>query len=122
MSELSSPTSAIVYFILEFIAVVVGSLAVYYLLKAREKPKVIINTCRKTTEDTQNRRVSDLGFAVSVKRRMVKDARIRCNGKKCSWIEEDGQIVERKDLDIGDVPAQFFPFEGTLEYLVKFDF
>jgi hypothetical protein len=80
------------------------------------KPKVIIDTCRKKVEDAQNYRISDLGFTVSVKRKMVKDARVRCNGKKYSWVEEDGQPIERKDLDVGDFPAQFFPFEGTLEY------
>lgn len=47
---------------------------------------------------------------------MVKDARVRCNDKTYSWVEENGQTIERKDLYVGDVPSKFFPFEGSLEY------
>lgn len=81
------------------------------------KPKIIIETVSKKIEDTNNRRISDLGFVVSVKRKMVKDARVRCNGKEYSWVGEKDDTVERKDLYVGDIPSKFFPFEGTLEYL-----
>lgn len=102
--------------IITVIGVVIGDLAVSSYFEWRKKPKVIIGTCAKKVEITQNRRISDLGFTIGVKKRMVKDARIRCNNKKYSWVEEDGHLIERKDLDIGDVPSQFFPFEGILEY------
>ena len=117
MSELSSPASIGLFVFLDFIAVMAGSLAVYYLLRAKEKPKILITAFSRTTENTENYRTRDVGFAVSVERKMVKDARVRFNDKNYSWVEEDGKTVERKDLHIGDAPSKFFPFESTIKYV-----
>lgn len=53
---------------LTIIGVVIGEVALYTYLRARERPKDIIDTAHK--EDK-------LGFSVSVRRKMIKDAGVR---------------------------------------------
>lgn len=88
------------------IGVLIGGLAVYYLLRVRGKPRISIKTLVKG---------DNLGFSVSVERSMIKDARVRCNNVNYFW--EDGTRLERKDLDVGDVPSSFFPYQVNVEYV-----
>lgn len=94
--------------ILTIVGVVIGELAIYHLLRALEKPKLIISTARRENK---------LGFSVSVKKKMVKDARVRCNNINYFWEEKDGKEIERKDLFVGDSPSFFFPFQVDVEYV-----
>lgn len=92
-------------YIIAFVIGVASAVLAGILIKKRERPKVIIDTAQKDDR---------LGFSVSVRRRMIKDARVRCNNIDCSW--EDTTKIERKDLYVGDVPSLFFPFQVNVEY------
>jgi hypothetical protein len=98
--------SPIYWAILTIIGVVIGGLAVYYLLRVRGKPRLFIQTLVKG---------DNLGFGVSVERNMIKDARVRCNDINYFW--EDGTRLERKDLYVGDAPSSFFPYRVNVEYV-----
>jgi len=98
--------SPIYSLILTIIGVVIGGLAVYYLLRVRGKPRLFIKTLV---------RGDNLGFSVSVERNMIKDARVRCNNINYFW--EDGTKLERKDLYVGDAPSSFFPYRVNVEYV-----
>lgn len=92
---------------LTIVGVVIGEVALYAYMKARERPKIVIDVARKEEK---------LGFKVSVKRRMIKDARIRCNNISYPW-EENNTNIGRKDLYVGDEPSLFFPFQAKVEYV-----
>jgi hypothetical protein len=76
------------------------------LLRYWKKPKITITTSRKEKK---------LGFSVSVDKQMIKDARVRCNGKSYSW--EDETEEKRRDLYVGDDPSSFYPYRINSEYL-----
>ena len=109
MSEFSSPTSIGLYFIVEVIAVVVGSLAVYYLLKGKDKVKIIIQSVRKDDK---------LGFAVNVERKTVKHAQVRCNDIDYDWENQNGDLSHETTLWAGDNrPQVFFPYRSGVVYV-----
>jgi len=88
--------------ITSIIGVVIAELALYRYFKNREKPKITITTIQKDNK---------LGFNVSADRRMIKDARVRCNNVNYRWEnEEENSKLDRKDLFVGDAPSVFYPF------------
>jgi len=86
--------------------VLIGNFMISRYMEARKKPKFVIETLQR--EDK-------LGFSVSVKRGLVKDAKVQCNSIDCHW-ENGDNVTERKDLYAGDDPSSFFPFQVNLEY------
>jgi len=88
------------------IGVVIGELAVFSYLEARKRPKIVIGILKKENK---------LGFCVSVEKRTIKDARVRCNGINYPW--ENGTNIERKDLYVGDNPSSFFPYQVSAEFI-----
>ena len=100
---------------MSIIAVVIGEMAVYELLKTRGKPKININALCK---------FGKLGFSVSVEKKMVKDARVRCNNISYDWEtlkdKNSTSSVSRKDLHVGDTPSTFFPYQVTMEFMEDF--
>lgn len=89
--------------IVTIIGVLITEVALYYYFKRHEKPKINIETIRKDEK---------LGFTVSVGKKMIKDARIRCNNINYTW--DDG--ASRRDLFVGDTPSIFYPFETKIKY------
>jgi hypothetical protein len=94
-----------IWYIITFIGGVVTVVLSEVLMDYLKKPKFIIETIHKGDK---------LGFNVRVKKRTVKDARIRCNNIDYFW--ENGNKIERKDLYVGDNPSSFYPFQVTVEY------
>jgi len=101
--------SSIYALILTVIGVVIGEVAVYSILEARKKPKFDIQPASKIN--------CVFGFSVSMIKKNVMNARIRCNKKVCLWEDEKGGKIEKKDLMAGDAPSFVFPFQGTVEYI-----
>jgi len=98
-------------YMVEFVIVVIGSvlasLILYPLLRNLEKPKFSFETVQD---------VDKLGFRISVKKRMIKDCRVRCNNINYSW-EDGDKKIERKDLYVGDTPSVFFPYQLSWSYV-----
>ena len=92
--------------IYSLVLIIIAVVIVYYILRARGKPVVVTKTLVKG---------DNLGFGVSVERKMIKDARVRCNNISYAW--EDGAKLERKDLGVGDAPSSFFPYQVAVEYV-----
>jgi hypothetical protein len=88
------------------VGVVIAELALYKYMRAMERPKIVIGTARQG---------NNLGFSVTVRRKMIKDARVRCNNMNYVW-EDEGK-PERKDLFVGDTPSLFFPFQMSMKYV-----
>jgi hypothetical protein len=93
-------------YIVELIVTVVGLLIAEHLYSLIKKPKIYITPITKGDR---------LGFSVSVEKKMVKDARVRCNNRTYMW--ENGEARERKDLHIGDEPSSFYPYSVNSKYL-----
>lgn len=90
------------------IGVVISEVALYYYFRRREKPRINISVSNEKDR---------LGFSVSTEKKVIRDARVRCNKINYAWENQDGAKIERKDLYVGDLPSTFYPFQVKLEYL-----
>jgi hypothetical protein len=102
MVDLDFLRDCIVAIVLTVVGVVIADMILTYHRKA----KFVIETIHKGDK---------LGFSVSVKRRTIKDARVRCNNMDYPW--ENGTTSKRKDLFVGDTPSFVFPFQAKVEYV-----
>ena len=93
-----------IWYIISFISGVVSVLLREVLANYLKKPRIVIETVHRGDK---------LGFSVSVKRKMVKDAHVKCNNIAYTW--ENGNTIEKKDLHVGDAPSLFFPYRISAE-------
>jgi hypothetical protein len=107
MAIWDSLQSSLYDLILTIIGVVIADLAVATFLARRGKPKIAIDTVREGDK---------LGFKVSVDRRTIKNARVRCNNMSYDWKVEPSGETGYKDLLVGDEPSSFFPFQVSADY------
>jgi len=90
------------------VTVLLAEIIVNYL----KKPKLIFDVV-----NVEN----NVGISVSVQRKTIKDARVRCNNISYPWfsISKEGTKIEteKKDLYVGDIPSVFFPYQASVEYV-----
>ncbi|MDG6902693.1 MAG: hypothetical protein JRM80_12150 [Nitrososphaerota archaeon] len=96
----------------DIIAIVIAELVIYRYAERRTKAKFVIFPSWGSGK---------IGFAVGVRNKTVKDARVRYWGSswepmEVMWENRDGTQEERKTLYVGDEPARFYPFKTKVTH------